>query len=96
MKRRLRVLIVFAGVIAMVMALNVGAASAHDADNPNSAFYEAEHKSDVMLTPSPKPVGSHLLDPAAPGHPGSENGFQSDSEAQENIWRNPNCPAHYA
>ena len=83
MKRRLRRLIVFAGVLGVLMVLNVGAALAVH-DGPSPAFDEAravtgsppEHAAE---TPGAIPVGSHLLEDAdgnlPPGAPGSENGF---------------------
>jgi hypothetical protein len=91
MKRRLRVLIVFAGTIGMVMALNVGAALAVHV-GPSPAFGTT-----VQDAPSPVPVGSHLLGDV-PGAPGFENGFapRPGSGAGLAIANNPNCPAHYA
>ncbi len=106
MKRRLRRLIVFAGVLGLVMAVNVGVASAdHGATAP--AFEEAEDNDgtppeDALLTPGAIPVGSHLLESPTgvlpPGNPGSVNGFEPrpDSGAIAAIANNPNCPAHYA
>ncbi len=89
MKRRIRILVVLASVLAM-MTVNVGAALAVD-DGPSPAF-----GTEVGDAPSPVPVGSHLLAPDAPGAPGAENGFLNDSSnAIVAIANNPNCPAHY-
>ncbi len=91
MKRRVRILVVLASVLAL-MTVNVGAALAVD-DGPSPAF-----GTEVGDAPSPIPVGSHLLgDPAPPGNPGAVNGFgNTNSSAGDAIAHNPNCPAHYA
>ena len=101
MKRRLRRLLVFAGVLGLLMVLNVGAAWATHGDNPNSPFAEAEGIADgtgptsaiaAATTPGSIPVGTALgFSPAGPNdHPGlvHSNGFQ-------NLVHNPNCPLHY-
>lgn len=79
MKRRLRVLIVFAGTIAMVMALNVGAAFAH----PENAPFTDDIADAVVFAP----VGS-VLQPGVGTHPGNNGAFVG-------IDNNPNCPLHY-
>ena len=101
MKKRMRRLVVFAGVLGLVMAVNVGVASADHGNNPNSPFAEAEAIADgtgptsavaAATTPGAIPVGTALgFSPAGPNdHPGlvHSNGFQ-------NLSRNPNCPLHY-
>ena len=106
MKRRLRRLIVFAGVLGVLMVLNVGAALAVH-DGPSPAFDDARDVTGsppekAAETPGAIPVGSHLLADSAgvlpPGNPGSVNGFEPrpDSGAIVAIANNPNCPAHYA
>ena len=108
MKRRLRRLLVFAGVLGVLMLLNVGAALAVH-DKPTPAFDDARavtghHHLQAAETPGAIPVGSHLLGDV-PGAPGSENGFvprsvdggaAEDSGAIVAIANNPNCPAHWA
>ena len=74
MKRRLRRLIVFAGVVGLVMVVNMGVASATHGENENSPFVAAEENdvsppADAMLTPGAIPVGSHILAGDLPGQP---------------------------
>lgn len=88
MKRRLRVLVVFAGTIAIAMALNIGAASADHGENPNSPFGTTPAEAVVFA-----PVGTHIQGADDPGNPGSVNGFEHFGDA---IANNPNCPLHYA
>ncbi|MCL1600969.1 MAG: hypothetical protein M3112_05475 [Actinomycetia bacterium] len=87
MKRRLRVLIVFAATIAMVMALNVGAASADHGDNPNSPFGAT-----AAEAPSPSPVGKHIAPENAPGHIAFH---KQPAQVVTALGNNPNCPLHY-
>ena len=99
MKKLLRRLIVFAGVLGLLMALNVGMASAHP---DNAPFGNSPDPA-----PGFAPVGSHIVSPDAPGHPGADNGFGrihnpdgSHSTNFENpaiigLSQNPNCPLHY-
>ena len=106
MKRRLRRLIVFAGVLGLVMVVNVGIASAdHGVDNPNSPFADADAAAvvtfeDAVLAadeaPSPYPVGQNALalDPKPDPHPGQFLGFGTGN-AGVAIANNPNCPLHY-
>ena len=106
MKRRLRRLIVFAGVLGLVMAVNVGVASAdHGVDNPNSPFVDADAApvstfEEAVLAadeaPSPYPVGQNALglDPNPDPHPGQFRGFGTGN-AEAGITNNPNCPLHY-
>ena len=106
MKRRLRRLLVFAGVLGVLMVLNVGAASASHGDNPNSPFAEAEGISNgapgpisgeaAETTPGSIPVGTALgfvpgLAPELQDHPG----LQNSQGFVPNLARNPNCPLHY-
>ncbi len=92
MKRRLRRLIVFAGVLGLVMAMNVGAAFAHD----NNRFGADTEPGDVTA-----PVGSNALqnDPHPDPFPGQFRGFGlnggSSGNAVTAIANNPNCPAHW-
>ena len=101
MKRRLRRLTVFAGVLGLVMAVNVGVASADHGLNPNSPFGTTPGEA-----VSPSPVGSHLIGPGpdGPGAPGAINGFNFEfgggvdptNPAVIALANNPNCPFHYA
>jgi hypothetical protein len=96
MKKRLRRLIVFAGVMGLVMAVNMGVASA---DHP--------HFEGTTAATASAPVGSHIISPDAPGHPGADNGFgrihnadgthstNFDNPAVLALFNNPNCPLHY-
>ncbi len=106
MKKRLRRLIVFVGVLGLVKAVNVGTAFAdHDANSP--AFGET-----VGEAPSPGPVGQHIVPGSAPGHPGADNGFDRLHDGDGNeipggpgtntsnpaviaLANNPNCPLHW-
>jgi hypothetical protein len=78
-KRRLRRLIVFAGVLGLVMAMNVGAAFAH----PENAPFTDDPNGAVVFAP----VGS-VLQPSVGTHPGNNGAFVG-------IDNNPNCPLHY-
>ena len=99
MRKLLRRLIVFVGVLGMVMVLNVGVAFAVH-EGPSPAFGP-----DVSHAPSPGPVGSHLIGPGSdgPGAPGAINGFNfefgvgpdTSNPAVIAINNNPNCPFHY-
>jgi hypothetical protein len=104
MRRLLRRLTVFVGMLGVVMALNVGVAWAVH-DGPSPAFGDTH-----LDAPSPSPVGSHFLPPMAdhtngdapPGHPGAHHGFgfvdpatTGTSPAGIAIINNPNCPLHY-
>ena len=75
MKRRVRILVVLASVLAM-MTINVGAAYAdHGTHAP--PFEEADGlvgPAATATTPVNAPVGSHILGDT-PGHPGADNGF---------------------
>jgi len=104
MKRRLRRLIVFAGVLGLVMAVNVGVASAHHGANA-PPFADADAAvvvdfDDAVLAadeaPSPYPVGQNALglDPNPDPHPGQFRGFGTGN-AEAGITNNPNCPLHY-
>ncbi len=96
MKKRLRRLIVFAGALGVVMALNVGVALAdHGANAPPfeaaDAFVvpdDGTPRDAAALTPGDAPVGT-ALDPATGTHPGNNGAFVG-------IDNNPNCPLHYA
>ncbi len=83
MRRLLRRLIVFASVLGVVMALNVGVAFAHPAG--------AEHAFTANGLNDSAPVGSKALDPA---HPGQFKGFVTGN-AEAAIANNPLCPAHH-
>ena len=88
MKRRVRIVVVLASVLAL-MTINVGVASAdHGTDahgNDAPAFQPADDNNvsppaDASLTPGAAPVGSHILGDV-PGHPGADNGFGRLHEA---------------
>ncbi len=106
MKRRLRRLIVFAGVLGLLMVLNVGAALAFHGDNAEP-FAEAEGISigapgpesgaAAGTTPGNIPVGTALgfvpgLPPEDQEHPGLVHGGVNGFQ---NLSHNPNCPLHY-
>ena len=111
MRRLLRRLIVFASVLGLVTALNVGVAFANHGDNPNSPFAAAEKIADGVGEPPPEPppplhVQAALATPGAIPV-GSALGFpdpgdhqallhMSDTVGDFAIAHNPNCPAHYA
>ena len=95
MKRRIRILVVLASVLAM-MTLSVGTAYAdHGTDahgNPAPPFEDAVGKSGkdaTATTPVDAPVGTALGFPVPGTHPGIVNGNFNG------IDNNPNCPAHY-
>jgi hypothetical protein len=103
MKRRLRRLIVFGGVVGLVMVFNVGVASA---DHPGPPFVDANEISNDMPgptsgdaaaeTPGNIPVGTALgfqpgVDPEFQDH----KGLQNSQGFVPNLARNPNCPLHY-
>ena len=92
----MRRLIVFAGVLGLVMALNAGVAFAHDG-GAGAPF---------------APIGSRVVSVDAPGHKAADNGFDrfhkengdeiSNADGGTNllnpaiigITHNPNCPLH--
>ncbi len=83
MRRLFRRLIVFASVLGVVMALNVGVAFAAPDGAPG-----------LVPLDDARPVGDHLLGDV-PGAPGGENGFGNpNSNALVAIANNPLCPAH--
>jgi 2-keto-3-deoxy-galactonokinase len=104
MKRRLTRLIVFAGVVGLVMVVNVGMASADHGANA-APFAEADAIADgtgptsgvaAATTPGSIPVGTALgfvpgLPPEEQDHPG----LQHSQGFVPNLSRNPNCPLHY-
>jgi hypothetical protein len=69
------------------------------ADHDNGPFEDC-----VYNTPPEKcagvqhwaPVGQNLLDEDFPGRDGLPGNGDSEGEAANNIYRNPNCPAHWA
>ena len=90
MRRLLRRLTVFVGVLGVVMALNVGVAFAHSTG--------AEHAFTANGLDNSAPVGSNALgiDPQPDPHPGQFKGFFNSSNAVNAIANNPLCPAHHA
>lgn len=88
MRRLFRRLIVFASVLGVVMALNVGVAFAHDGGAPFPPI--GSH----LVSPGP----------GGPGAPGAINGFGFEfgvgqdltNPAVIGITHNPNCPLHAA
>jgi hypothetical protein len=105
MKRRLRILIVFAGVLGLVMALNVGAASATNTGDPtawtcdtgaveiNDGCGGNQTPDGVAADNALAPVGSHIADA------GRTNGILprgEDGTGTTIIGHNPLCPFHDA
>ncbi len=102
MKRRLRILLTFASMLALVMVMNVGAASAN---HENGAWEECDLEPSTCVDDAPHwaPVGQNLIgsDTGRVGLPGGP--FDTDEvtpgwqgAAFDNIGRNPNCPIHWA
>ncbi len=87
MRRLLRRLIVFVGVLGVVMVLNVGVAFAHD----NNAFPATNGPGDVKA-PVGSAIGPFPPNPAAT-HPGAIH--MSDNVGEFAIAHNPNCPLHW-
>ena len=77
MKRRLGRLLVFAGVVGLLLVLNVGVASATHGENaePFEVADTLVGPAATATTPVNAPVGSHILGADTPGHPGADNGF---------------------
>ena len=100
MRRLLRRMAVLGSVVGVVMALNVSVALAHD----NGAFEGGCMPSNVgECAPHGAPVGQNLLNPDFQGRDGLPGGFMDEPDtpgyagnAAANIFRNPNCPAHWA
>jgi hypothetical protein len=98
MKRRLRILLTFASVLALVMVMNIGAASA---DHENGVWEGCTDRVDcAAVAPHYAPVGQRLLaDPDLPGRrglPGGPGDGPDEGQAfPDNIGRNPNCPLHW-
>ena len=102
MKRRLRRLIVFGGVVGLVMVFNVGVASA---DHPGPPFVDANTIADgsgptsgvaAATTPGNIPVGTALgFVPGLPPEDQDHPGLQHSQGFVPNLSRNPNCPLHY-
>ncbi len=106
MKRRLRILLTLASVSALVMVLNVGAASAH---HENGVWEDCTNRADCgAVAPHWAPVGQNLLTevnpdgsstgltfPGRDGLPGGPYDGPEQGQAFDNIGRNPNCPLHW-
>ena len=103
MKRRLRRLIVFAGVVGLLMVVNMGAASA---DHPGPPFEDANTISNdlpgpisaeaALTTPGSIPVGTALgFQPGVLPEDQDHPGLQNSQGFVPNLARNPNCPLHY-
>ncbi len=99
MRRLLRRMAVLGSVVGVVMALNVSVALAHE----NGAFEGGCTPPTVgECAPHGAPVGQNLLnsETGRDGLPG--NDFEdpdtpgNEGNAAANIFRNPNCPAHWA
>jgi hypothetical protein len=97
MKRRLRILLTLASVWALVMALNVGAASA--GEHENGVWEDCTNRADCAeVAPHWAPVGQNLLDPDFAGRhglPGGPYDGPEQGQAADNIGRNPNCPLYW-
>jgi hypothetical protein len=104
MKRRLRILLTFASVLALVMVMNIGAASAHE-----NGIWGGDDCEGYECSPHPAPVGQNLIgsDTGRVGLPGgpfdiAPDGTNEDEvtpgwqgAAADNIGNNPNCPIHW-
>ena len=104
--RKLVHLLVVLSLVTVLLALSVGVAFA-DNTGGGTEWTCAEGAQDpgcppldrTLIGPAAQnaiaPVGSHLLGDV-PGAPGNENGFDSDNDSQalENIGKNPLCPVH--
>lgn len=104
MRKRLRRLIIFAGVMGLVMAVNVGVASATHGENA-APFAEADGIADgtpplsgaaAATTPGSIPVGTALgFVPGLPPEDQAHPGLQHSQGFVPNLSHNPNCPLHY-